>query len=692
MRSTIEVTRSVQSAFVTGYGMALADTVDSGLMDRLASALASNSLGQAFGLPPSKAQSTGYRSRLSSLVASYEALSCVSFANALRESISNAGLSHSEIVSACGITPNQLSAWLDTGGMSVITPSQAMLLDKVLQGDGWLLDRYVALSQLPADKVEACAMDLVLDQESFRGLLLAGRQQLGMQPAEVAAWVTRTLAANRALADQRAKRSVNPYAQDHKRVLTPSLLSYWERGFSVASRQCEAIVAALDQLYGLQGKLVSVWEAEEPRQLLSAYSLRFSFWCPRLQEQFRMLARYKRTNSMGWDRSDCRTGDRWTGEASEAKVLEDLERFFGFLITRGIPPEQHSLSLLANWDLVEGFLEFVRDRVQRSTFSADAISIAQAVLNTICFVLPHLEMDVAAELYWRGRLPLERIDRREVAAGVFQETRRPLAGVPGQWAAQIDLAHKRGRAFLREGDFQVGSLAGRARPLMDLDNVLAELSEILRALVQNLPLRIDSDEAAVHCRRVTAAVILLARSFRPGNLRRLKLTQVLIEPDGRVRFRIPPSDFKCRGRGGSAEGFDGVFSLEDYAHDAVNRYIREARPRLLGGMGASAADQGYLLTALPIHNQKGDRMSPGRPLTGDVLRRDIRHILGYHPYGERFLCGTQAALRGISHQETTGVLGNTLTMLETVYSVLPQRAQNRRVNCLLDQLVSDPDA
>lgn len=227
--ASIAAGASVCHAFLARQGIDPETNVDPLFIDRLANALVDGTLEGDFELSATGGDDSGYRSRLRSMVESYRALCCPSFAGALRDRLTSLGArrpSYREIAVACGATRLEVVAWASTGGMTVIKPVQALAMDSCLAAKGWILDRYVALTQRPIEEHPGTIADQILGRDGFATLLRSGRERLGRTLAEVAAALSQ-----------------------RNLMVRPDQLGHWELGNSVASLQHENVIRALDQLY-----------------------------------------------------------------------------------------------------------------------------------------------------------------------------------------------------------------------------------------------------------------------------------------------------------------------------------------------------------------------------------------------------------------------------------------------------------
>jgi hypothetical protein len=668
---TIASTVSACSAFLAANGYLTEAPVDTDFIERLKRALEQRSLqGDGFVLASQHADDRAYRSRLTSLVRAHEAPR-THFAGLLRERLESTGLSYARAASTCGRPRHWITNLLAcrSGGVMGMTLPEATQLDQALGAKGKIFAGYVALTQRAAFEPVTPAMDQVLGRLGFAGQLASGRRGLGLTLDGLLDKVEQATGV---------------------RVLD-SHLCQWEQGHQLPSQDMQNIVLALDDILGAGGKLVRAWKDEGPKKVLSTYALPYGRWPERLRAQFDGLVDYKGSNPEELARSDARGGDRWTGTASQDRCIEILERYLGFLVQeRAFAVDSVSLTLTADWPLVLALFDFVRQRVGRSTYSQDALTMTSVLINLYGWYLPHLANQAAQESYWAGRLPTHAIGIDDTVPGVPQPYEIELLSFTERWNYQLYLARSRAREFLKGSHFEIGRLIGRAAPLLESETGMAEIDAVVEALVRKLPRRIRCLRAAIQCRRLVVAVLLLARCLRPGTLSVLRNEQVIVQSDRRVWLNLSEEQFKTRGKGGSELGILGQLPDCDHMHKMVRRYQQEARPILLGDAARRGnKDAGFFLTAACSHAlSSGQAQSrAGGPLDADLVRRDARAILGYHPYAQRYLFATHAWRQGAPKQDIADVLGNTVPIVEKRYILETAASRTKQLNAVVMDLI-----
>jgi hypothetical protein len=672
-RRTIESDLSVSRAFLVTNGYALEERVDADFLDRLDRGIQLRDLKQAPGivLASAAADDRAYRSRLASLVRAHRALTLTDFASLLRQCLKSSRLSYAKVASECGRPRHWLANLLvrRSGGVTGMTVGEAAQLDKVLGAKGKLFAAYGALTQQAAFEPVTPAMDQVLGRTGFAGQLANWRRGLNL-----------TLDA---LLDK---------VEELSGVRVPgSHLSHWEQGYNLPCQDMENVVLALDKVFGAGGKLLRAWKEENPQKKLPSYALPRSQWPDRLRAQFDGLVDYKTGNPDELPRSDATRGDRWTGAASKNRCVEALERYFGFLTSqKGFAAESLSLTLIADWTLVKAFFDFVRGRAGRTSYSQDAVAITSVFINLYGWYLPHLANEAARESYWADRLPAHATGIDESVPGVPRPYEVKLLDFGESWNYHLFLTRSGARDFLKQGHFEIGRLVGRAAPLLESEIGVAEIAAVVEQLVRKLPRRILCRRAAIHCRQLAVAVLVLARCFRPGTLAVLRNGQVMVQPDRRVWLNITEKQFKTRGKGGSKLGVLGQLPDYDFMHEAVRRFKLEARPILLGDAALRGnKDAGYFLTPAYWRAPAGGKpqLVPGGPFSGELLRRDARAILGYHPYAQRYLFASDAWRHNGSKQDIANVLMNTVPMVEKRYIRETAASRTKMVNAIVEGMI-----
>jgi hypothetical protein len=61
------------------------------------------------------------------------------------------------------------------------------------------------------------------------------------------------------------------------------------------------------------------------------------------------------------------------------------------------------MTLLADWELVQSYLEFVHQRTGREGYTQDTFSTTSLLHNLYLFFLPSLAADSVREPHWAGR-------------------------------------------------------------------------------------------------------------------------------------------------------------------------------------------------------------------------------------------------------------------------------------------------
>jgi hypothetical protein len=313
---SIKSTLDACSSLIVRNGYELGDAVDPEFIRRVAVALAGGDLKQDPGLSLPNSPDSAFRSRIKAMIRAYEALSCTSFSERLRQLLKTSGIKYADVASQAGLKVTQIKTWLANceAGVVNMMPEQATALDRILGADGQLVCTYAAMTQLSVYEPIPSITDEILGRIQFPQKLREYRR--GVQ------WIRRELL------DEVEKLSGIR--------LLESQLSHWEQGLNLPSKMMRKAILALDRLYGAKGELMRAWEAADPRDNFSAYTLPYEEWPKSLQELFDRLVRYKTTNPEGLPESDAPSSDRWTGKdggASKIKFQEFCEHFFGYLVS-----------------------------------------------------------------------------------------------------------------------------------------------------------------------------------------------------------------------------------------------------------------------------------------------------------------------------------------------------------------------
>lgn len=671
---TVEGDVSVARAFLVSNGCGLENEVDIKLLDRLADALAAGSLSAAhFELPSVGADDAAYRGRIAALVRAQQALNLRSFQPVLRDFLKSAhlqfGLTYETVANELGVPRYKLNNWVhqSTGAISNMTPLEAIRLDDLCAASGALFAAFVVFTQHGAFSIQPSATDKVLEHESFAMLLSRCRRT----KAVTLKWV---------LAQVQAKTNV---------FLGNCVLSSWERGATTPSQPMRVVVEALDELYEQQGRLVSAWESTNPKPVYSRYALRQPKWPEKLDREFKGWVEYRMRNPEGLPFSQRLGAGQWSGNATEERVRELIERFSGYLIgPGGFERDSLTLTLTADWGLVVGWLDFVRARVGRADYSADAITTVKVLLGLYDWYLPHLFEQAGQEDYWAKRLPTHAIGKKMFGTGIEQSYNIELSGLSQRWGYQLFLARTKAVEFLRTAKPDGGSLGASAESLFDMDDAIAMVAQDIADRIRDLPLQIRARAAAIQLRQLAEVALILARCLRPETLIALLCEHVIVNEFDPIRLKIPEDLFKTKGRGGSRGGLDGEVSELEFISHVLRRWKLEGRPILVEEAARlGITDAGHFFT--PDYQSFSKTAGPnevGGRLHHESLRRDVQMVLGYAPYAHRHLFATEAWLRGVRSEVTARVLMNTARMVENFYARQTASTRLRRANGVFERL------
>ena len=665
-KNTIAATVSTDRAFLETSGFVAGSSVPTPFMDRVARANAAGNWQQEGLVVPAKsATNRAYRSRIAGLLRAHLAPR-TNFAQLLHQLLKASVLKYAVVAQRCGRPRHWIANLLARrcGGVTGISLDEAALLDRILHAGGMLFATYLAHAQSGAFEPFVPAIDQVLGWNSFARQLCQGRKALGL---------TLGALSERVLALTGVEVSV-------------SLLCHWEHGYHLPTLEFNDVVVKLDALFNAGGKLLNDWKAEGPRRSLSAYDWPYEYWNELLQRQFPELADYKATNRRGLPRSNAPGGDRWT-DASRIRCIDTLERFFGFLIFhKGFNPEALSLTLLADWALVEAFFDFVRQRVGRESYSQDAQTIASVFINLYAWFLPHLVDDASRETYWHGRLPKQAKGTEEVAAGVFRPYVEELEGLAERWNYHLYWTKNQAREFLKTADFKIGSLVGRAARLLDSEFGQADVVRVVEALFRHLPRRNLCRRAALEYRDMVVAVLCLTRCFRPDTMALLRADQFTPQPHRRVNAKVYAWQLKNGQEEDMTLVLDGELTDCDWMNELIWLYLVEARPVLIGGAARLARpDAGFFLTAAFIQPPGPTRLQAGGPLDKELIRRAARSILGCSVYGGRHGFAHDAvANHNQSKADVAGVLLDKVETLEEHYLHETAASRTRNLNATVE--------
>jgi hypothetical protein len=643
--------------------------IDPTLLSALARASAGDELTQQPGLVLTSTAKDGsaLKTRVKALVRACQALMVTDFSDILWLCIRESGLTHAEVSLRSGIPVKKIKTWLERNSAFVMdmTDAQAVLLDGILGADNKLIATYAAMTQAVAYAPLHTALDQVLERTPFSQILKDYRRG--------APQTVRSL-----LAEVEELSGIR---------VAGSVLARWEQGYGRPCQEMMGVIAALDQIYAAGGTLVAAWEAENPRQTFAPYLLAFDKWPEGVRRQFEKLALYKTTNPDVLTRSDTRSGDRWNSPASRMKLQRWCEHYFGYLVhVRGMALEGLSLSLLADWDLVKAYFDFVRDGTGKTAYSQDPFIVASHLHNIYLFFLPSIAAEAVREAHWAGRMPTVGQKPVKIVDGVTRQEKVELETPEEGWNYYLRLTARRARDFQCEQEFTNESLSGRALALLDAEVGVARIAAIVERLLVKMRGRIRCRKAAILLRRLAVVALLIARNFRPGTLVKLKSEHVEVMADGRIKLHFPEALFKNKGRGGSQGGVEGILPNVDWIHEAIRRWVQEGRPFLLRAAAARGEqDEGWFFIRA---DQKGPKAVPGGPSAAKSLAGDAALILGYNPYGQRYLFANDAWNKGIPVEHTAINLQQTSKINREVYARVTAKQRGRRASGTMTPLLT----
>ena len=658
-RRTIAVTESTCIGFLRDNGQVLNAKVDPTFLARLEQALNHGGLSTdpAIIITSSAVDLTALETRARALVRACHALMEEDFAAVLRACLQCSGLKYQEVAAQLGVKVTKIKTWLanNTAFVMDMTPAQAVQLDRILGADGKLVATYAAMTQDLAYAPIRTAMDQVLGRKTFAEKLWECRQAI-------------TITKRALLAAVAVLSGIS---------VSESLLAKWEQGYSLPCREMRGVIAVLDDIYEAGGALLDAWEAEDPQPTYSPYAFAFARWLKPTQAQCLRMFRYKTANPEKLPRSKSRSGDRWRGNASQKKLQAWCEHFFGFLVNvRHYPPASLSLTLLADWPLVEDYFEFVRRRTGREGYTQDAFTTTSQLHNLQLFFLPALAAEAVQEAHWNGRLPTIATGLKEIVPGVFREETIALRSPEEGWCHHLALAARAARAFQRNNQFSNGSLLGRAELLVEAEVGVARIAAEVGALLWEAPVRIRCCKLAILSRRWAAVALSVACSFRPANFLNLRLDQVELLPNLKIKLKITEDQIKTKGLGASQGGVQGLLPDWDWVHYALWYYITQGRPFLVREAAARGeADAGYFFTPAAM-----DSASAGRSMSAKSLQADAMLILGYKLYAQRYLFAIDACGRNVPLEDAAIRLLHSPYIHRKHYERMTRRQKNRRAN------------
>jgi hypothetical protein len=561
-----------------------------------------------------------------------------------------------QIATALGVSVPKVKMWLRrSSGFSSMTPHQALHLDHLLGADWIILAAYAALSQHTAFQIAPPILDKILGRMTFARLL----RQLcnGLSKRGLLVEVARITGIYVSEAD----------------------FSRWLNG-RLPSRDKQKAIQAIDKICNAGGQLVDAWEKECPQIILAPYKFPESEWPKYLGGQRKRITLYKTTNPERLKRSKGRGSDKWD-EVTQEIFLGFSERFFGRILQRTDPAgkplfnkDTLSFSLMCDFENIEDDFEFIRQRVGRTGQNTSEYSELGSLLNLWTWFFPHITADVQGEPYWQGKLPPEKVESLCLGPGLFVERRTALTTTKQRWAEQLRLTVLKAREYLKKHDFPAGPLDEKIRSALEADVDLGAIAAELEPQVNEMPMSTTTRKTAIKWRDLAAAALSWAGIFRPETVRQLELEDVL-PIHHQVQAGIAADKFKTRGKGGSKGGVHRTLSDLPWVYKALQGWIKHGRPFLLKeALARGEKDAGHLFVAAEV---RPDRVAGG-PLSANELAMCIKRVLGYAPYGQRYLFANLAWVVGITLQEIANVMGNTPPAARIHYQKLAPEQRMRR--------------
>jgi len=317
-------------------------------------------------------------------------------------------------------------------------------------------------------------------------------------------------------------------------------------------------------------------------KIVNAQKKRYGVWTPELEQEFTKLVEYKsmpilpegvkRHKKGVWTYS---VGSEGPQLASAKKVKRQLRLFFGFcclpadstdpqLTGRGMKPEELSLSLLANKELVQGYVEFQRVRAG-GKYNGGAINF----LAFVCSLL------------------------RPETGYLYQHPNESHHNTPAgrsKWHKLCLAVRKRLREIIEmlttmeeEGDvdnFEEGR--DPKEPISQLLELPRPLHVILRMIEAMFYVMLTENappvERAIHFRNILLIALLSANPLRIRQFSIMEFDRHLVrQPDGSWWLQFK-SEFKNR----KSLKADYRVRVEEHIWPIIDRYKAEFRPLLAG--------------------------------------------------------------------------------------------------------------
>lgn len=644
---TIETSFSVWNSFLCLNGFCGDPPVPTSFFDRVEHELDYGRLptsGTPILWPTSGDDPSSINSRVRDLVRAGRSLCETSFSEALRRCLKASGLKYEEVTQKLGIPVEKLYAWLarNDGFVADMSPEGAKLLDGILGAKRQIFSVFAAMTQhLASDPIKS-AKAQILGETSFGNLLQKLRVQSGLKKGEIIQRVEE-------------KTGLSIYQ---------TRLAMWEMGIGHPCEEMGPVITALDEIYNASHSLLDKWQEGGPRHSRTEYSVRFADWPERAKAQWKELDKFQKNRKrMAVEKAPAAEFPRkmkvrrgWSREASAEILKAFSEGFFGFLETeKSFSREELSLSLLCQWGLVQAYFDFVRSRCGRKLHGVYQKNIAKELMSLYRAFMRFLVRDIAAEAHW-AKLPFSGTEDEEIAPGVTRTIDLNFGSIEAAWVRHLELAWRQAKHFVRRTKFAPSSYVDKSQALLDIAATLEQISDAIETVFAQMPTRILCRKMAILSRRLAVAALLIARSFRPGTIRRLKINWVELHGN-EIRVRIPEKAFKQGGRGGSKKGVNGPLPNIPWVHAALKLWIEQGRPFL---MGNGCKDDGYFITG-GIVKKRGN----GVKISASAMNVDALVILGYSAYEQRYLFASDAGLSGVSPDETANAMQNTRDLVRS---------------------------
>jgi hypothetical protein len=590
------------------------------------------------------------------------------FPKVLGSFIHAARMTHATLALASGATVDKIRLLLADphGGVTGMSPAQAVDMDRALAAQDEITAAYAALSQDAAYETEPSIIDHLLGHKPLGYRFLDYRQKAGYSP----------IAVQREL---QSRWKIKLYSAE---------LNRWEINLYRPSAKKGNVITALDTLYGAKGELLAFWQSEQPVQWQNNYAKPFAKWPLRVQAQAKRLVAYKTRNPEGFP--EPKHPKRWSKE-TEAAFLEHCGQFFGFLVTTKVCKlDDLSLTLLCDWSLEYDFFGWLKTQVNRDHYTTYESAWASTIHHLCRWYFPHLAKDAAPEQYWQDRLPTEAKVPVKTARGVIRHKLRALEIWQERWCHYVAKTCTKSAKFRKCNSFERTPYLDRVRLFLRSGIGRAKIIAELIRRIHNLPPRILSRKAAIQCRRLAEVVLLLCWNLRPGTFGVLKLDQVTIDHLV-VSLSISEAQLRNRGMEGAKDGLHGPLPKYAAFHEVLRRYVQEARPILLGDPSLRAnIDAGYLF--IDAFSKRRGLLQTALPAGGRINEKSFYHdivlTLGCNPWAERYLTAAEGWRQGLSDDQIGALTQTTAATAKKTFGEVRGPEKTQQANASVARMYS----